>query len=369
MINLYNILYQIIKIFILIDSLFFISSSYGSLLQRKDYYLNECLPNESLFIREIQAISNQKNKNLSPLLLVHGARVGGVGSFDLPVKGGSLAEEIANKGIDVYILDLRGYGYSSRPAEMSLPPERSSPIVRTSSAVEDISCAINHIQKLIFPKKINILGWATGGHWAAAYATSHPKNINKIIIYNSLYGVNIYHPLLGIGSFLDNPQRSGSLNPTIGGYQFNTRESLFSMWDKSIPIDDKNLWRDPIVAKAYADEALASDPESYIYNPPKFRSPNGAMADSFKLALGNRQWQAKDLTMPTLVIFSQNDFWSRLEDAKAIVDEAPNAKLAIIPNGTHFAHLDRDKYGRSFFINVVINFLYSNSDEKPWSDQ
>jgi len=84
------------------------------------------------------------------------------------------------------------------------------------------------------------------------------------------------------------------------------------------------------------------------------------MADSFELAIGKKQWQAKNLMMPILVIFSQNDFWSRKEDAVAIVNEAQQAQLVEIPNGTHFAHLDRDKYGRRLFIASVIDFLKSD---------
>lgn len=64
--------------------------------------------------------------------------------------------------------------------------------------------------------------------------------------------------------------------------------------------------------------------------------------------------------MPILVIFSQNDFWSRKADAVAIVNEAQQAQLVEIPNGTHFVHLDRDKYGRSLFISSVIDFLKSD---------
>lgn len=64
--------------------------------------------------------------------------------------------------------------------------------------------------------------------------------------------------------------------------------------------------------------------------------------------------------MPILVIFSQNDFWSRKADAVAIVNEAQQAQLVEIPNGTHVAHLDRNKYGRSLFTSSVIDFLKSD---------
>ena len=45
-----------------------------------------------------------------PILLVHGARVPGIASFDLPVAGGSLAADLADKGFCAYVIDIRGYG-------------------------------------------------------------------------------------------------------------------------------------------------------------------------------------------------------------------------------------------------------------------
>jgi Lysophospholipase len=336
------------------------SMTSANTLQKKDFYIESCFDKQHLFIREIKLKANKNVNKPAPVLLIHGARVPAIGSFDLPVAGGSLAEELAKAGIDTYLLDLRGYGQSTRPTAMSQPAAQSTPLIRTDSAVADIACAINHIMQLSASSKVNLLGWATGGHWSAAYATKYPATVNKLVIYNSLYGTTQNHPILGKGSFLDDPAHSGQLNPHIGGYQLNTQESLFPAWDNSITVEDKNLWRDPLVSQAYAQAALASDPQSYNHTPPQFRSPNGAMADSFELAIGKRQWQAKDLTMPTLVIFSQNDFWSRIEDALAIINEAPNAQLVEIPKATHFVHLDRNEHGRKIFVDNVIDFLTIN---------
>jgi pimeloyl-ACP methyl ester carboxylesterase len=81
------------------------------------------------------------------------------------------------------------------------------------------------------------------------------------------------------------------------------------------------------------------------------------MADSFELALDQRQWQASDLTMPVLVIRSANDFWSRPEDARTLAREAPRSELVEIEDATHFVHLDRDSSGRAAFLSAVLRFL------------
>lgn len=325
-------------------------------LVRADRFV-ELPTGERLFVREVRrpgAASEAK----SAVLLIHGARVPGVASFDLPVAGGSLAADIAADGHVVYVLDLRGYGASSRPVAMDRPPDKSAPLMRTEDVVADISAAVDGIAKWSDVSRISLVGWATGGHWAGAYASRFPQTVDRLILYNTLYGGSDQHPTLGTGSPLENPDRPGTFNVhAFGGYRLNTRPSLFTAWDDSIPAADKAQWRDPAVAAAYGDAALASDETASTRQPPSFRSPSGAMADSFELAFDRRQWSAAALTMPVLVIRSGRDFWSRPEDAKTIVDEAPKAERLNIPDATHFVHLDRDAAGRGVFLDAVKRFF------------
>ena len=53
------------------------------------------------------------------LLYVHGATYPASTAFDLKLDGLSWMEYIAARGYDVYLLDLRGYGKSTRPKEMA----------------------------------------------------------------------------------------------------------------------------------------------------------------------------------------------------------------------------------------------------------
>ena len=78
-----------------------------------------------------------KDSESEPIILVHGARVPGVASFDLDVPGGSLAADLAASGLCVYIVDIRGYGDSTRPAAMSEPADNNPPLVRSPEPVVD----------------------------------------------------------------------------------------------------------------------------------------------------------------------------------------------------------------------------------------
>ncbi|HUN62173.1 MAG TPA: alpha/beta hydrolase [Candidatus Sulfotelmatobacter sp.] len=308
-------------------------------------------------VREVRA--NSMNF-CDAILLVHGARVPGVASFDLPVPGGSLAADLAQRGFCVYIIDIRGYGDSTRPPEMEQPPQNHPPLVRSVEAVRDIDAAVDLIRKRTNTARIALFGWATGGQWAGYYATLHGHKVSHLILLNALYGADAPDPLMGHGSDMEDPLHPGILNPSVRAYRCNTAESLLAGWDRNIPIEDKNAWRDPAVAEAYVQAAMASDPQTKSHNPPCFRSPNGAMEDSFYLATGRQLWDASFIYVPTLVLASERDFWSRPSDREKLQHDlvhAPFVKIVVLPNATHFVHLDRPERGRQQLLDDITNFL------------
>jgi pimeloyl-ACP methyl ester carboxylesterase len=64
------------------------------------------------------------------VLFVHGATYPAESAFDLPLDGASWMDLIAREGYDVYLLDIRGYGLSTRPPQMDAPAaaQASDPI-------------------------------------------------------------------------------------------------------------------------------------------------------------------------------------------------------------------------------------------------
>ena len=55
------------------------------------------------------------------LIYVHGATYPSETAFDLPVEGSSMMDQLAERGWDVWMLDVRGYSRSTRPPEMDQP--------------------------------------------------------------------------------------------------------------------------------------------------------------------------------------------------------------------------------------------------------
>jgi pimeloyl-ACP methyl ester carboxylesterase len=78
---------------------------------------------------------------------------------------------IARRGYDVYLVDLRGYGHSTRPPEMEKPAAENQPIVRTDVAVQDLRAAVDHILVRRGVSKLNLMGWSWGTAIMGRYAT------------------------------------------------------------------------------------------------------------------------------------------------------------------------------------------------------
>ncbi len=102
----------------------------SSPVKQRDFYVAGD-SNIRLFVREIKPeFTKQLNK---PILLLHGARVPSVASFDLQVAGGSLAADLALQGYLVYLMDARGYGKSTRP-----PDNKKIAVCRNDQIIKEV---------------------------------------------------------------------------------------------------------------------------------------------------------------------------------------------------------------------------------------
>ena len=331
----------------------------GQSISRHDFFVDS-EPGIRLFVREVLADAPKQNQPTA-ILFVHGARVPGLASFDLDGPGGSLAADLAARGFVVYVMDVRGYGASSRPPEMEQPPSAHPPLVRSNEAARDIGAVVDSICARRHVSRVALFGWATGGQWAGYYASLRPEKVSALILLNSLYGGSSQHSMLGHGSSMEDPNHKDRFNQAdCGAYRLNSVESLFGLWDRSIPSQNKAAWRDPAIAEAYARAALSSDPQSNSHVPPSFRSPCGALEDSFYLAIGRQLWDSSFVTAPILILASERDFWSRPKDRQALAEAAtrsPNVRTVVLPNATHFVHLDHPEHGRTRLLDEVSSFL------------
>ena len=117
------------------------------------------------------------------LLYVHGATYPSETAFDLPIQGVSMMDLIASRGYDVYLVDIRGYGGSTRPPEMSQPASANKPIVSTKVAAQDFGTAVDYILKKRGLSKINVMGWSWGTSTVGLYTSEYNDKVNRLVLY------------------------------------------------------------------------------------------------------------------------------------------------------------------------------------------
>jgi pimeloyl-ACP methyl ester carboxylesterase len=312
-------------------------------------------PGIRIFVREIRA--SMKEEVGTPVLLIHGGGPGSLPNFDPTVPNYSLAEDIASVGHIVYMMDVRGFGNSTKPAALDSTDAKAAPAVSSDEAVKDISAVVDWILRRSRESKAALVSLGAGGTWAAQYTTKKSDKVSHLVLLNAMYGVKA--PWKPGKAFADR-MNPGAFNPAAGAFFLADARGLMADWDGEIPGGDKSQWRDPRVAVAYVKLALASDATANTRTPPGMRIPGAFRKEHFEMSQGKKFWDAKDILVPTLYVRGTLDDWSRPQDLLALNAElvnAPQKQFVVIHDATHFLHLDRPEKGRAAFLQELLVFL------------
>ncbi|RMC33191.1 alpha/beta fold hydrolase [Paracoccus alkanivorans] len=305
-------------------------------------------PGIDLFVRQVQ--EEEVETRRGPVLLLHGARVGGLASFDVDVDQLSLAEDLAKAGYTVYIADLRGYGRSSFPPAMQGHRFAAPPAVPTAEAVEDVKVVLDEIGRRHGSEAIGAMGWATGSHWLAATEATYPGSIDYLVFYNSVYGGQGEWALTGSFAVKDEPAIFNY--DRFGAYRLSDAASLIGRWTKAEGISDAFVDR-------YVELAMEGDPAAAERDPASFRHPSGPIADTLKAVNDAPLYDAGKIRANVLILRSGEDFWSRPVDVETMVGDliaADDVAVHELPGASHYVHLEPGE-GRLSFIKVLIDYL------------
>lgn len=267
------------------------------------------------------------------LLLVHGATYPAEASFDLKLNGLSWMDYIAQHGYDVYMVDLRGYGKSTRPEQMNQPAADNPPIVRTETAIKDVGAAVDFILKRRGVPKIDLLGWSWGTEIMGWYTAQNNAKVNRLVLYAPLW----------IATTPPSISPSGKL----GAYRSITLQAAKDRWFRGVAEDKK---ADLIPAgwfEAWADAAFASDPQGAKQTPPVVRAPNGVVQDIGEFwAAGKAQYDPGDIRVPTFLAHAEWDADTpsyMLYAYFAKLTQAPYKRYVEIGEGTHNVMLEKNR--------------------------
>jgi pimeloyl-ACP methyl ester carboxylesterase len=291
-------------------------------------------PGITLYVRNKHPADLKSFASDRTVLFVHGATTPAEASFDLQLDGISWMDFIARRGFDVYFVDVRGYGRSTRPPEMSEPPERNPPIVSTEVAVRDVGAAVDFIRKRRNLPRIELLGWSWGTIIMASYAAQHSDQVERVVLYAPPW-------------FRSTPSLVQVSGP-LGAYRTLTREQLLAGWMTEVP-EDKKIdlipagWSD-----RYADACLATDPDGAKATPPVLRAPNGVLLDPFAIAgsADEPSYDPSRIKVPVLLIradWDQETPSHMLEALFPLLVNARYKRAVTIGEGTHSVMMEKNR--------------------------
>jgi pimeloyl-ACP methyl ester carboxylesterase len=224
------------------------------------------------------------------MLYVHGATYPVSTAFDLQLDGMSWMDYLAQRGYDVYLLDIRGYGKSTRPKEMSEKPDANPPIVRGDTTVKDIGVVVDFILKRRNIPRLSLIGWSWGTTLMVTYTTQNPGKVQRLVLYAPGW-----------------IRKTASLVQTgtgpLGAWRTATRAQALTRWLTGVPEDKKAALIPAGWFDQWADATWATDPEGAKQNPPVIRAPDGVMADSADYWSSNKPYHdPTKITVPTLLV-------------------------------------------------------------------
>jgi pimeloyl-ACP methyl ester carboxylesterase len=267
------------------------------------------------------------------LLFVHGATYPAHTSFDLKLDGMSWMDYIAARGYDVYLLDIRGYGKSTRPREMDDKPDANAPVVRGVTAVKDISAVVDFILKRRSIPRLNLLGWSWGTTLMATYTTENPGKVERLVLYAPAW-------------IRTTPSLSRPAGP-LGAYRAVAREQAQSRWLTGVPEDKKAALIPAGWFESWADATFATDPVGAKMTPPALRAPNGVQQDGDEFfSAGKPYYDPGKITVPTLLVHAE---WDRDTPAYMaqtlfpLLVNAPGKRYVQLPEGTHTIMMEKNR--------------------------
>ncbi len=267
------------------------------------------------------------------VLFVHGSTYPAETSFDLPLDGMSWMDYIAQHGYDVWLVDVRGYGRSTRPAAMDQPAADNAPIARTPVAAGDVGSAVDFIKHRRGIAKLNLLGWSWGTSIMGLYTTTHGENVNKLVLYAPQW-------IRAAG----NASLVQAGNGPIPAYRTVSVASAKQRWLTGVAPDKAAALIPPGWFEQWAAATWATDPKG---GGQTLRAPNGTVADTADYwGAGKALYDPANIRVPTLLVHAEwdADLPTYMDDAYfKLLTNAPYKRFVQIGEGTHTVIMEKNR--------------------------
>ncbi|MEI4483190.1 MULTISPECIES: alpha/beta hydrolase [unclassified Phyllobacterium] len=290
-------------------------------------------PGIDLYVRNKRLNGHEVFTAEKTIVMVHGATFSSGSLYDVPLGGVSFMDYLAKAGYDVFAVDVRGYGLSSRPEAMEVEANLNPPLVNTDTGVADFTAAVNFVLRHRGLTKVNIFGMSWGGTVAGAFAARNQDKVVKLALLAPQWLSDKPIPIDG-GGHLD----SYRLVPVLDSK---------ARWLSTAP----EHAREGLVPEGWFEQwaqfSLAEDPWSAERAPNKLRATNGPIQDIRDYwRAGKPYYQPSDITAPTLLVHGEWDIDVTIDLALAYFKELRSAQYrrwVEIGESTHLALMEKNR--------------------------
>jgi pimeloyl-ACP methyl ester carboxylesterase len=312
-------------------------------LVTEEFTVSSRLSGVDLYIRNKHRESFSEARSERTVLFIHGASYPAHSSFDLPVEGRSWMDWMAARGYDVYSVDIRGYGKSGRPPELSEPPEAHPAVVDTAQAVEDVTRAVDFIISRRGVQRVVLIGWSWGATVAGLYATQLPDRVERLVLYAPQW-------------LRDGPAPTEADIAKVPAWRQIDPRDARDVWLKAVPPERRDAVLPKAVFLDWMKATMASDPAPSA--PGTVRAPNGVVVDTMRYwAAGKPRWTPERLSVPALVIQGEWDAEAPPAMGMALFNRltrSPFKRYVMVGNTTHAALIETN---RQQLFSAVQQFL------------
>ena len=314
----------------------------SSVLLRETYLINSDTADIQLQLLRRRRRDIGRASSGTTLMLIHGATFPSESLFDVPVDGASFMDVLATAGFDVWAVDARGYGGSTRPTEMALPPDTTSPLTRAQVAARDLGSAIEYVLAENGIERLSVVAMSWGGTVAGIYAEQHGKYIEKLVLVAPLWLSN-------------RPLRIDAGQP-LTAWRLIHVNAFREAWLAGVPAEQHERLLPPGWFEQWATVTNSTDPGAA--EPGIIRAPGGAIQDVRENWLANRPlYDPSTITAPVLLVHAEWDQDVRvdmMQDLFKRFDNAAHRRWIEIGGGTHMILMEP---GRWQAFDEIINFL------------
>lgn len=304
-------------------------------LAAEDLMIPSSEPGISLFVRNKRPAGMSTFSGQRTVLFIHGATFPSESSFDLEVGGTSWMDYIARHGYDVYLVDVRGYGRSTRPA--------ANPTIAIGTgehAHADLGSAVDFIRQRRGIERVNLLAWSLGTVAVGRYAATSPERVNKVVLYAPVWRA---------------PTSALLAEPTAT-YRNQDVVAARARWLAGVPADKLQGLIPPGWFDVWVAATAATDPWGAAQTPPVMRVPNGPVFDRARPST-QPPYEPANIRAPILLVKAEWDADTPSSMAQALFPRLVNAKYKQyleIGEGTHSVLLEKN---RMLLFRAVQRFL------------